>query len=66
MNDYITGKININQLFAIAEYYCKKVATKKEIENTLNNKFMLSILCDEHKVTEKHLTKKLNKILEKL
>lgn len=66
MNDFITGKINVNQLFEIAAYQNKKVATKKEIENVLNNNFILSVLCAEHKVNKKTLTEKLTLILKKL
>lgn len=66
MTEYITGKINVAQLFSYCSSLCKEVATINEIQNTLNNSFTMSILCDQYNVDLKTLTKKLNKILDRL
>lgn len=66
MNDYIQGKINLDQLFALAEFKGKKVAEISEVEKFLNNSFLISVIADENNVTEKHIKNKVSLLYKKL
>ena len=59
---YMGGKMSITEL----DSYGIDIATEKEINDAINNKFMLSVLSMEHNITESELVNRLTEILKYL
>ena len=64
LNNYFTGKINKNKLQQLAtSEFGSSIATKKELDGFLQNKFLQSIMADEYNISKDVLVKKVKELL---
>ena len=66
MEEYIQGKITLDQLFKIGKESKIQVATKKELKGFLKNDFTIDLMAKVYDVKKPILIKRVKAILKRL
>lgn len=64
VNGYLKGDIDMKELQKYADSMGTGIATKKELESLLNNKFLRGMMADTHGVSERDIERKVKDLLK--
>ena len=66
LNDFFNGKISAEELKSMADdVFGRPVATKKQLQDFVNNKFLQGVMADAYDISTSQLVKKVKELLNK-
>ena len=66
LNDFFNGKISADELKSMAyDVFGRPVATKKQLQDFVNNKFLQGVMADSYDISPSQLVKKVKELLNK-